>query len=93
MVRAHRLGGYKFKRQYPIGHYVADFVCLEAKLIVALDGEQRAEQRTYDSVRDSFLRSRGFTVWRLRNDEFLNHQEPVKRKLLAILDGVDTPSP
>ncbi len=37
-LRAHRFGGYKFKRQFPVGPYIADFVCLKAKLIVELDG-------------------------------------------------------
>ena len=93
MVRAHRLGGYKFKRQYPIGPYIADFVCLEAKLIVELDGAQHAERKQYDNVRDVFLRSKGFVIWRLWNAEFLENQEPVARQLLAILDSVAVPSP
>ena len=93
IVRAHRLGGHKFKRQYPIGRYIVDFVCLEAKLIVELDGGQHAEKKEYDAVRDAFLQSKGFVVWRLWNAEFLKNQEPVARKLLAILDGVATPSP
>jgi very-short-patch-repair endonuclease len=93
IVRAHRLGGYKFKRQYPIGRYIADFVCLEAKLIVELDGGQHAGQKDYDAARDAFLQAKGFTVWRLWNPDFLKNQDPVARKLLAILDSVTAPSP
>jgi very-short-patch-repair endonuclease len=93
IVRAHRLSGYKFKRQYPIGRYIADFVCLEAKLIIELDGGQHAGQKDYDAARDTFLRSKGFTVWRLWNADFLKNRDAVARKLLAILDSVTAPSP
>ena len=39
-LRAHRFAGYKFKRQQPIGNYIADFVCVEAKVIIEVDGGQ-----------------------------------------------------
>ncbi|HEV2562821.1 MAG TPA: DUF559 domain-containing protein [Rhizomicrobium sp.] len=70
MVRNRKLGGYKFKRQYPIGPYIADFVCLEERLIVELDGPFHAARQTYDAARDEFLRSKGFRVIRLTNDDF-----------------------
>jgi len=93
MVRDRRLGGYKFKRQHPIGNYIADFVCLEAKLIVELDGGQHAEQQEYDAKRDAFFKFQGFRVMRLWNCNFLEHQDAVARKLLAELDGGEAPSP
>jgi very-short-patch-repair endonuclease len=93
MVRDRRLGRYKFKRQYPIGNYIADFVCIEARLIVELDGGQHAEGREYDAKRDAFFAAQGFRVLRLWNPEFLKNQEAVARQLLAGLDSVTTPSP
>lgn len=93
MVRDRRLGGYKFKRQYPIGRYIADFVCIEAKLIVELDGGQHAEQQEYDAKRDAFFNSEGFRVVRFWNPEFLKNQDGVARQLLALLVGGRTPSP
>ena len=93
MVRAHRLGGYKFKRQYPMGMYIADFVCLEARLIVELDGSLHFDREEYDKVRDAFFRSKGFTVWRLWNPGYLENQEAVARKLLIMLDSATAPSP
>ncbi len=47
-LRAHRFMGLKFKRQKPIGCYIVDFVCVERRLIIELDGGQHAEQTTYD---------------------------------------------
>jgi very-short-patch-repair endonuclease len=93
MVRDRRLGGHKFKRQHPIGSYIADFTCLEAKLIVELDGGQHAEQQMYDAKRDAYFASLGFCVVRFWNGEFLNNQEAVADQLLALLDGGKTPSP
>jgi very-short-patch-repair endonuclease len=58
-LRAHRFLGLKFKRQKPVGRYIADFVCWERRLIIELDGGQHAEQVTYDQQRDAWLRSQG----------------------------------
>jgi very-short-patch-repair endonuclease len=54
---AKRFAGYKFRRQTPIGRYIADFVCLHARLIVELDGSQHHTQQEHDAVRDAWLRS------------------------------------
>ncbi len=56
--------GFKFRRQHPLGAYVADFACLAPKLIVELDGSQHADQQAYDAKRDMFFRSYGFDVMR-----------------------------
>jgi very-short-patch-repair endonuclease len=66
-LRAHRFMGLKFKRQKPVGRYIADFVCWERRLIIELDGGQHAEQVTYDGQRDAWLRSQGYTVLRFWN--------------------------
>ena len=47
-LRLRQLGGYKFRRQAPLGSYIVDFVCLEKKLIVELDGGQHSIQINYD---------------------------------------------
>lgn len=62
-LRSRRLDRIKFRRQVPIGKYVADFVCLEARLIVEIDGNQHADS-VHDAVRDADLKSRGFRVLR-----------------------------
>jgi very-short-patch-repair endonuclease len=79
-LRDRRLERIKFRRQVPIGRYVADFVCLEAKLIVEIDGSQHAESER-DRVRDADLRKRGFRVLRFWNDD-------VVRDLSAVCDTV-----
>ena len=65
-LRNRQLGGYKFRRQHPIDRYIADFICIDARLIVELDGSQHAEeeQQQQDEERTRFFESRGFRVVR-----------------------------
>jgi very-short-patch-repair endonuclease len=58
----------KFTRQLPIGPYTADFACRQAKLVVELDGGQHAESQS-DRIRDNYLKSEGWTVLRIWNNE------------------------
>ncbi|GAB2736243.1 DUF559 domain-containing protein [Melaminivora jejuensis] len=60
--------GVKFRRQHPLGSYVADFACLAPPLIVELDGSQHSGQAAYDERRDAFFRAQGFDVMRFASD-------------------------
>ena len=71
-IRDRKLGGHKFRRQYLIGPYIVDYVCLEKKLIVELDGVLHANRADYDDQRDAFLREQGYRVIRFRNDDLLD---------------------
>jgi very-short-patch-repair endonuclease len=62
-LRAEQLG-VKFRRQHPVGSYVADFACLDPQLIVEVDGSQHAGQHAYDTKREAYFRSLGFEVLR-----------------------------
>ena len=59
-LRFWQVGGFKFRRQQPLGNYVADFVCLEGRLIVEIDGGQHVDQKVYDTKRHAWLRDSGF---------------------------------
>ena len=83
-LRAHRLDGQKFKRQQPIGNYIVDFVCFEAKLIVEVDGGQHNEC-VADTRRDEWLKSQGFAVLRFWNNEVLQNIEGVLTRILEAL--------
>jgi very-short-patch-repair endonuclease len=84
-LRAHRFMGRKFKRQKPIGRYVVDFVCLEEKLIIELDGGQHAENIGYDHERDAWLRSEGYSVLRFWNNELMSDMEGVLERIRQVL--------
>ena len=71
-LRDRRCLGFKFRRQYSLGTYVVDFVCLEARLVVEVDGpiHDHPDRQTRDLRRDEWLRSQGFDVLRFSNDLF-----------------------
>jgi very-short-patch-repair endonuclease len=89
-LRAHRFMGKKFKRQKPLGCYVVDFVCLEEKLIIELDGGQHAENVEYDQERDAWLKSEGYTVLRFWNNELMNELEGVLERIRLVLSNETT---
>ena len=93
-LRAHRFMGLKFKRQKPIGRYIVDFVCLECRLIIEIDGGQHAEQAEYDQARDAWLRSEGYTVLRFWNNEVSQQMESVLEQIrIAVLRVPSPPTP
>jgi very-short-patch-repair endonuclease len=79
--------GFKFRRQHPLGNYIADFACLEPKLIVELDGSQHADDRAYDLARDAFFKSQGFDVMRFPSNAPFQNLDGV---LSAILHQLNT---
>ncbi|WP_422732642.1 endonuclease domain-containing protein [Microbulbifer magnicolonia] len=91
-LRAHRFMGLKFKRQKSIGRYIVDFVCLQPKLIIELDGGQHANQIRYDQQRDTWLRSQDFRILRFWNNQVLTQTQAVldliRHEILAL-----SPSP
>jgi len=86
-ARAKRFKGLKFKRQYPIGKYIVDFVCLDKKFIVEIDGWQHKEenQERYDQGRTKFLEDSGFKVLRFWNNEINDNLEGVFLKIEEFL--------
>ena len=91
-LRAHRFMDLKFKRQKPIGRYIVDFVCMEHRLIIELDGSQHAEQVAYDQQRDAWLRSQGYTVLRFWNNDVMQQLEGVLEQILLTLSPGPSPA-
>ena len=89
-VRNRKLAGYKFKRQYLIGRYIVDFVCLEHKLVVELDGPFHAARVQYDAERDTFLEAQGFRVMRFPNTYAA---DDIGIVLLTVKEALDTGTP
>jgi len=76
LLRDRRFVGHKFRRQVPIGPYIADFVCYTPKLVVELDGSQHAESES-DQKRDAELQRRGFQIIRVWNNDLNQRQDSV----------------
>jgi very-short-patch-repair endonuclease len=84
-IKSRRLQGFRFRRQHPVGNYIVDFVCLELKLVIELDGGQHMDQQQYDERRDSFLKAQGFTVLRFWNNKVMKEVDGVLESILTFL--------
>jgi very-short-patch-repair endonuclease len=80
-IRNKKFCGLKFKRQYPIGRYIADFYCRELKLIIEIDGDIHDRQKEYDKNRDEYLSAGGYKTLRIKNEEINESIENVFEKI------------
>ena len=90
-LRAKRLCGYKFRRQFPINGYVVDFVCLECSLVIEVDGSQHGDPS--DAKRTAVLTKSGFRVLRFWNNEVLQQLDSVLAEILSQLHAPPSPQP
>ncbi|MGI9517354.1 MAG: endonuclease domain-containing protein [Pirellulaceae bacterium] len=82
-LRNNQLAGLKFRRQRPVGKFVADFYCSEHRLIVELDGNFHDETNWQtDTARQAWLESNGFKVLRFENDEVVKDIDCVLEAIL-----------
>jgi very-short-patch-repair endonuclease len=86
LLRSGRMLGHKFRRQVWIAGYIADFVCLEARMIVEADGGQHAQAQAYDEARSAALAREGFRVLRFWNHQILGDPQMVADTIAAALD-------
>ncbi|MCI0438756.1 MAG: endonuclease domain-containing protein [Chloroflexi bacterium] len=84
-LRRLQLGGYRFRRQCPVGAYIVDFFCFEKGLAVELDGSCHSQQADYDAERTLWLESQGIRVLRFANSQVLDEVESVKQSILQAL--------
>ena len=85
-LRNRQLSGYKFRRQFAVGPYVVDFVCLERRLAIELDGGQHSEREVYDQRRTKFLAAEGFEVLRFWNPIVFEETDAVLATILHALE-------
>ena len=88
-LRERQLEGFKFRRQHPIGKYIVDFINLERKIIIEVDGGQHLENKK-DKLRDKWLEEKGYEVLRFWDNEVLTNIEGV---LESIRKKLYSPSP
>lgn len=84
-LRNRNLRQFKFRRQHPIGPYIVDFVCLEHKLVIELDGSQHLDQVDYDYKRTVYLEQAGFRIIRFWDNDVLAQTGGVMQALYAAL--------
>ena len=84
-LRDRRLAGHKFRRQHPIGPYIADFACPDARLVIELDGGQHSPET--DAARTAYIEEQGYMVLRFWNNEALGNPDGVLETILQWLDA------
>jgi very-short-patch-repair endonuclease len=92
-LRGRQLAGFKFRRQHALWPYVVDFLCLEPKLVIEIDGGQHAEQAHQDARRTKYLQALGYRVIRFWNNEVLRDPEAVVGSIRAALIEIPSPPP
>ncbi len=98
IIRERRFFGYRFRRQFPIGSYIVDFVCREKKIIIEIDGGQHNEKQNieYDNKRTEFLKSEEFQVIRFWNNDVDSNMDGVYERLKEVFkidDKITPPQP
>ncbi|MBV6401323.1 MAG: hypothetical protein CNIPEHKO_01622 [Anaerolineales bacterium] len=78
--------GVNFRRQHAIGNFIPDFVCIEKKLIIELDGSQHLEQEEYDEERTKYFESLDYKVIRFWNNDVTKNMDGVIRSIIFALD-------
>ena len=92
-LRQRPMAGLKFRRQHPLGRFIVDFVCIEAGLVIEVDGGQHGERQPADEVRTAWLDSQGYRVLRFWNNEVLQNIDGVREAIWTQLQGHGTSPP
>ncbi len=91
-LRGRRLGHQKFRRQVWIGPFIADFLCMDAMLVVEVDGSQHIGDVAYDADRTAYLANKGYRVIRVWNNDVMQRIDDVLAAILSALGSVPSPS-
>ena len=87
-----RLNGFHFRKQHPVGPYIADFACLGSRVLVEVDGEThwREDERRRDARRTAYLEGEGWVILRVWNsDVYANENGVVETVLRMVMEGMD----
>jgi len=94
-LRRNRLNGLKFRRQHPLGRYIADFYCPEERLVIELDGKVHdlKDQKEYDKMRKEIIEVHRIRILRIKNEEIERNIENVLRRIADLTSPPQSPSP
>jgi very-short-patch-repair endonuclease len=87
-LRNRNFNNIKFRRQVPVGDYIVDFLCMERKLVIELDGAQHIDNKEYDERRTLFLEGQGYSVIRINNDILFKEIDNVLEYIYKIYLGL-----
>ncbi|AFY55858.1 hypothetical protein Riv7116_3402 [Rivularia sp. PCC 7116] len=81
-LRPRKIGGFKFRRQHPLGRFILDFYCAKCRLVIEVDGEIHHNRQDYDTERTKYLQSYGYTILRFQNHEVIQNLDEVLENIL-----------
>jgi very-short-patch-repair endonuclease len=90
-LRMRQLNGLKFRCQHPVGRFIIDFFCPQYKLAIELDGDIHEQQAEYDATRSEQLKTYGYHVLRVRNEEVFTDLSSVLQRILEAISEDSTP--
>ena len=85
-LRNKQINDHKFRRQFVLGNYIVDFICLDKRLIIEVDGGQHMDNVNYDLQRDEWLKNQNFKVLRFWNNQVLNEIDSVLEVIVKNLE-------
>jgi len=94
-LRRKRLNGLKFRRQHPLGRYIADFYCAATRLVIELDGKVHdlKDQKEYDKMRRQIIEVHKIRIPRIKNEEIERNIENVLSRIADLTSPPQSPSP
>ena len=93
LLRSKNLRDFKFRRQHPLGPYIADFICLDRRLVIEIDGGQHQQQTLYDAKRTEALQTAGYRVLRFWDNDVLLRTDSVMEAIYSALTASPHPNP
>ncbi len=86
-LRSRRFSDFRFRRQFPIGNFIADFACPRSRLVIELDGGQHLDLAAKDAWRTKLIEQRRYTVIRFWDAEVLTNIDGVLERIAEALAG------
>jgi len=88
-LKAKKMNGYQFNRQYPIGNYIVDFICRKLNLIIEIDGISHLSKSPSDSQRQDYLESQGYIILRFSEAEVVHRLDDVVEKISYAVESLE----
>jgi len=85
-LRNKQINAHKFRRQFVLGNYIVDFICLGKRLIIEVDGGQHMDNANYDLQRDEWLKNQNYKILRFWNNQVLNEIDSVLEVIVKNLE-------
>ena len=88
-LKARKMNGYQFNRQFPIGHFIVDFICRKLNLIIEVDGSSHITRAERDLERQNFLEAQGYVVLRFTEAEVVHRLDDVVADISYAVEALE----